>query len=53
MAVGAMTSLYRRLGSRYPFVFLAIEMQSALFIVGGTLALFTFYYDGTAGEYLL
>jgi class 3 adenylate cyclase len=48
-----MTSLYRRLGSRYPFVFLAIEMQSALFIVGGTLALFTFYYDGTAGEYLL
>ncbi len=53
MAVGAMTSLYRRLGGRYPFVFLAIELQSALFVVAGTLALFTFYYEGDANEYLL
>lgn len=48
-----MRYLYRRLGGWYPFAFLAIEMQSALFIVAGTLALFTFYYDGAAGEYLL
>jgi adenylate cyclase len=48
-----MTNLYRRLGGRYPLAFLAIEMQSALFIVAGTLALFTFYYDGDAGEYFL
>jgi adenylate cyclase len=47
-----MTRLYRRLGARYPFVFLAIELHSALFVVAGTLALFTFYYDGDLGEYL-
>jgi adenylate cyclase len=53
MAVGAMTRLYRRLGGWYPYVFLAIELQSALFVVAGTFALFTFYYDGDLGEYLL
>ena len=48
-----MRYLYRRLGGWYPLAFLAIEMQSALFVVAGTLALFTFYYDGGAGEYFL
>lgn len=52
MAVGAMTFLYRRLGGRYPIVFLAGELQSALFIVAGTLALFSFYYEGSLEEYL-
>lgn len=53
MAAGAMTFLYRRLGGRYPFAFLALELQSALFIVAGTLALFTFYYEGSTEEYLM
>ena len=53
MAAGAMTFLYRRLGGSYPFVFLALELQSALFIVAGTLALFTFYYEGSTAEYLI
>ena len=31
---------------------MAVELQTALFIVGGTLALFTFYFDGDTHEYL-
>ena len=46
-----MTKLYRRLGGWYPFAFLAVELQSALVIVAGTLALFTFYFEGDWGEY--
>jgi class 3 adenylate cyclase len=53
MAIGALTRLYERLGRRYPFAFLAVELQSALLIVAGTLALITFYYEGSTGEYLL
>ncbi|MDX6580973.1 MAG: adenylate cyclase [Solirubrobacterales bacterium] len=52
MAVGAMTYLYKRLGGRYPLAFMAVELQSALFIVGGTLALFSFYFDASTQEYL-
>ena len=52
MAVGAMKFCYRRLGRHYPLAFLAVELQSALFIVAGTLALFTFYFDASLGEYL-
>ena len=53
MAAGAMSFLYRRLGGSYPYVFLALELQSALLIAAGTLALFSFYYDGTSDEYVL
>ncbi len=52
MAVGAMTFFYKRLGGRYPIAFMAVELQTALFIVAGTLALFTFYFDATSDEYL-
>lgn len=52
MAVGAMTFFYRRLGPRYPLAFMAVELHTALFIVGGTLAMFTFYFDGDSHEYL-
>ncbi len=52
MAVPAMTFFYKRLGSRYPLAFMAVELQTALVIVGGTLALFTFYFDGDTHEYL-
>ena len=47
MAIGAITRLYQRLGRRYPFTFLAVELQSALVVVAGTLALLTFYYEGS------
>ena len=52
MAVGAISYFYKRLGPRYPSFFMAVELQTALFIVAGTLALFTFYLDGTTEEYL-
>ena len=31
---------------------MAAELQTALFIVAGTLALFTFYFEGDTPEYL-
>ena len=52
MAVAAMKYCYRRLGALYPLAFLAVELQSALFIVAGTLALFTFYYEASLSEFL-
>src|SRR5690349_9513128 len=52
MAAGVITFLYRRLGSRYPLVFMVVELQTALLIVAGTLALFTFYFEGDTSEYL-
>ncbi len=52
MALEAMTFFYKRLGGWYPLVFVAVELQSALFIVAGSLALFTFYYEGDTAEYL-
>ena len=52
MLAGVITFLYRRLGKRYPLVFMAAELQTALFIVAGTLALVAFYFDGTTSEYL-
>jgi adenylate cyclase len=52
MALAAMGFLYRQLGGRFPLAFLALELQSALFIVAGTLALFTFYFEGSTDQYL-
>ena len=46
-----MRFFYRRLGGWYPLAFLAVELQTALVIVAGTLALFTFYYEGDGSEY--
>jgi class 3 adenylate cyclase len=53
IAIAPMSYLYRRLGARYPQAFLAVELHSALVVVAATLALFSFYYDGTASEYLM
>jgi len=52
MALPLLTRLYRRLGRRYPYVFLTVEMQSAFVITAATLGLFSFYYNGSAAEYL-
>ena len=52
MAAGGLTYFYKRLGRWYPLAFMAVELQTALLIVGGTLALFTFYFDGDTHEYL-
>ena len=52
MLVGPLTFMYRKLGSRYPMTYLTLELHSALVIVLGTAALFSFYYDGSTGEYM-
>src|SRR4051794_23724636 len=52
MAAGVLTFSYKRLGRWYPLAFMAVELQTALLIVGGTLALFTFYFDGNTHQYL-
>lgn len=52
MALPLWTMLYRRFRGRYPALFLTMELQTAFFIVAGTLALFTFFYDAPAGAYL-
>ena len=40
------------MAARYPLVFIAVELQTALFIFAGALALFSFYYEGSSAEYL-
>ncbi len=52
MALPVVTRLYRRLGRRYPVVFLAVELQSAFVIAAATLGLFSFYYDASLDDYL-
>lgn len=49
---GALGWFYRRLGSRYPAAFITAELQSAYLITAGTVALFSFYYDAIADQYL-
>jgi class 3 adenylate cyclase len=52
MLAGVITFLYRRLGKRYPLVFMAVELQTAIFIVAGALLLFASYFNGDGSEYL-
>ncbi len=51
MAVTALRWAYRRLGRHYPRVFLVLELQTVYPVILGTYALFSFYYDGTTGEF--
>jgi adenylate cyclase len=53
MALGALAWLYRKLGSRYPAFFLALELQTAFVITAGTLVLFTFYWEMSKEDFLL
>lgn len=46
----ALTWFYRRLGKRYPAIFMALELQTAWFITVGLLALLNLYYDVPSGE---
>src|SRR3954452_23297376 len=52
MALPLLNWLYRKLGRRYPAVFLTAELLSAFVIVAATLGLFTFFYDASAAAYL-
>ncbi|MDQ2676688.1 MAG: adenylate/guanylate cyclase domain-containing protein [Actinomycetota bacterium] len=51
MAVTPLRWAYRRLGRHYPRVFLVLELQTVYPVILGTYGLFSFYYDGTTGEF--
>ena len=51
MIVTALRWAYRRLGRYYPRVFLVLELQTVYPIILGTYGLFSFYYDGEAGQF--
>ncbi|HEY6638589.1 MAG TPA: adenylate/guanylate cyclase domain-containing protein [Solirubrobacterales bacterium] len=47
-----LTWLYRKLGRRYPSVFITVELQSAFFVAAGAVALFSFYYSVSGHDFL-
>jgi adenylate cyclase len=47
-----LTWLYRKLGRRYPSVFITAELQSAFFVAAGAVALFSFYYSVSGDDFL-
>jgi adenylate cyclase len=47
-----LTWLYRKLGRRYPSVFITVELQSAFFVATGAVALFSFYYSVSGHDFL-
>ncbi|MGZ5326368.1 MAG: adenylate/guanylate cyclase domain-containing protein [Solirubrobacterales bacterium] len=53
MAPRPLAWMYRKLRRHYPAVYLALELQLAFVVVAGTLALFAFYFESVAGDFLL
>ncbi|HSD25332.1 MAG TPA: adenylate/guanylate cyclase domain-containing protein [Solirubrobacterales bacterium] len=47
-----LTWLYRKLGRRYPAVFITVELQTAFLVATGAVALFSFYYSVSRGDFL-
>src|SRR5262245_22350730 len=47
-----LTWLYRKLGPRYPSVFITVELQTAFLVATGAVALFSFYYSVSSGDFL-
>src|SRR5262245_1801873 len=48
----SLTWLYRKLGRSYPSAFIAVELQTAFLVAGGAVALFSFYYSVSSGDFL-
>jgi class 3 adenylate cyclase len=46
------TWMYRKLGSRYPAVYVTAELQSAFLVTISTLLLYTFYYDAPKSDFI-
>jgi class 3 adenylate cyclase len=44
--------LYGKLGSRYPKVFVTLELQAGFFVTAGTVALLCTYYDANLSDFL-
>jgi adenylate cyclase len=47
-----LTWLYRKLGPRYPSVFITAELQTAFLVATGAVALFSFYYSVSSDDFL-
>ena len=47
-----LTWLYRKLGRRYPSVFITVELQTAFLVATGAVALFSFYYSVSSDDFL-
>jgi adenylate cyclase len=47
-----LTWLYRKLGPRYPSVFITVELQTAFLVATGAVALFSFYYSVSSHDFL-
>jgi adenylate cyclase len=47
-----LTWLYRKLGPRYPSVFITAELQTAFLVATGAVALFSAYYSVSSGDFL-
>jgi adenylate cyclase len=47
-----LTWLYRKLGRRYPSVFITVELQTAFVVATGAVALFSFYYSVSSHDFL-
>ena len=47
-----LTWLYRKLGPRYPSVFITAELQTAFLVAIGAVALFSFYYSVSSDDFL-
>jgi class 3 adenylate cyclase len=47
-----LTWLYRKLGRRYPAVFIAVDLATAFVVGTGAVALFSFYYSVSKGDFV-
>ena len=47
-----LTFLYRKLGRRYPAVFITLELPTAFIVAAVSVALFSFYYEVSNGDFL-
>jgi adenylate cyclase len=47
-----LTWLYRKLGRRYPAVFVAVDLATAFVVGTGAVALFSFYYSVSKGDFV-
>ena len=45
--------LYRRLGAKYPKVFVTLELQAGFLVTAGTVLLLSSYYDGSLEDFAL
>jgi hypothetical protein len=47
-----LTWLYKKLGRHYPAFFITVELQTAFLIATGAVALFSFYYSVSSGDFI-